>query len=387
MNSSAPWWAALLSTLASALCAFAVALLSKRSSTFLQRQKSELDASLQRQKSELDAGLAHVNSLLAGDLALKQARIDYVYDARKRLYVECEPVLFLLNEYGDFASRRIRAMARLVRKGQGKDNFNTDDYYLLSSIYYIFRPLVSYGLLRSRLGAVDLALDDYISVQFQLCKLLYRTFTHGGSIARRKPKLKAQMRKRATPERQDLSLGQLDIAVQAMVRASGSPENPRERCVTFGEFEAEVTRKGTDLRSAFSEVVPLFLRFDPTTHPILWRILIAQTMIYELISQETRQRPTRGNGERPSIAPAKFSAGRVAGYRWSSAASDEHATPLLESFTAAHNYVRDRAAKNATLAQFIDEAEWKAGALPPLERLQKRLRSAAEEPEAELDGD
>ena len=63
---------------------------------------------------------AHELESLKADLAEKQAeknaRRDYLYEARKRLYQEYEPLLFQLVELSESALKRIYALAR------GEDN-------------------------------------------------------------------------------------------------------------------------------------------------------------------------------------------------------------------------------------------------------------------------
>src|SRR2546430_6264740 len=54
---------------------------------------------------------------LAEKQAEKNARRDYVYEARKRLYQQYEPLLFQLVELSESAYRRIAALARSARQG------------------------------------------------------------------------------------------------------------------------------------------------------------------------------------------------------------------------------------------------------------------------------
>jgi hypothetical protein len=55
---------------------------------------------------------------IKNDLEIKKdeqaARRDYEYEARKRLYQECEPILFQFVELSESALKRIYALARNV---------------------------------------------------------------------------------------------------------------------------------------------------------------------------------------------------------------------------------------------------------------------------------
>ena len=64
------------------------------------------DVSLERLKNELEIKKDE-----------QSARRDYEYEARKRLYQECEPILFQFSELSESALRRIYALARNAREG------------------------------------------------------------------------------------------------------------------------------------------------------------------------------------------------------------------------------------------------------------------------------
>src|SRR5215469_15350797 len=69
---------------------------------------------------------------IKNDLEIKKdeqaARRDYEYEARKRLYEECEPILFQFAELCESALKRIYALARNARDG----NLGPDRFWLLT---------------------------------------------------------------------------------------------------------------------------------------------------------------------------------------------------------------------------------------------------------------
>jgi hypothetical protein len=72
---------------------------------------------LEKQKASWSAQLASQSALLADISAERNARRDYEYDARKRLYSEIEPLLFQLFEALEESHYRVRSLARTSRNG------------------------------------------------------------------------------------------------------------------------------------------------------------------------------------------------------------------------------------------------------------------------------
>jgi hypothetical protein len=51
--------------------------------------------------------------------------------------------------------------------------------------------------------------------------------------------------------------------------------------VSFGQFEAEFNKLDpTDVSSNMGAARDLFTDFDPTTRPVLWRLLVSQVLLY-----------------------------------------------------------------------------------------------------------
>lgn len=60
--------------------------------------KKKIEEAAQRNQKENQESIALLKSRLEEKKAEKDARRDYIYGAQKRLYKECEPFFFLLNE-------------------------------------------------------------------------------------------------------------------------------------------------------------------------------------------------------------------------------------------------------------------------------------------------
>jgi hypothetical protein len=112
-----------------------------------------------------DSRLKYLENKLAIERAEQDARRDYEYEARKRLYQECEPILFQFAELSESALRRIHALARNAKDGNlGPERYwlSTDHYFIKSTIYRLVAPMAAFKLLQHRLTSIDLKLDQTI---------------------------------------------------------------------------------------------------------------------------------------------------------------------------------------------------------------------------------
>lgn len=109
--------------------------------------------------------------------AEQDARREYEYEARKRLYRELEPLIFLLVEHSENAYNHIRELANMARSGNLSINLSTtdskDNYYLKATIYKLILPMAVFRLMQRSLTLYDLQLEDYFRIQYILAKFLY----------------------------------------------------------------------------------------------------------------------------------------------------------------------------------------------------------------------
>jgi hypothetical protein len=235
-----------------------------------------LSASLGRRKSEEDA------------------RRDYDYEARKRLYQECEPLIFQFVELSENALHRIYSLARSSRHGNLPDWLCENDYYIASTMYNLLAPVVIYKLIQRRLTIVDLTLDKNIDRHYQLAKHLAWSFTADFDFAwglkviplSYDPNNSSWKTLRQTDPaaywRQGLPIGRFDNAVESLIIRDPSPDG-HQRIMSFGEFETELHTSRSKVSEAFSIVQDMFTRFHQETRPVLWRMLITQAHIYDAI--------------------------------------------------------------------------------------------------------
>jgi hypothetical protein len=255
--------------------------------------------SLEHLKGQLSKDLASENAALAETSAERNARRDYEYEARKRLYSEIEPLLFQLYEALEEAHYRVRSLARTSRINR-MDWLNHPGYYLRSTLYKLLVPAVLLRLIQRRMTFIDLRVDNSIRIRYQLLKLYSRSFTDDFEMAALKPSLSYDPNSERRRElrasepaiymRQGLVLGDLENICETMIvrNADGRPE-----VTSFVEFEKLLSKAAEN--EDLQELLGWFLRFSPNTRPVLARILIAQAVMAQLILSTYDEETTVAN--------------------------------------------------------------------------------------------
>lgn len=299
-----------------------------------QRELEELKTNLQQKSADRDA------------------RRDYEYDARKRLYQQCEPLLFQLFEHAESGRKRIRSLARTAKQGDlsltSGEGWLHDprNYYLESTLYKLLAPLVVFRIIQQKLTLVDLTVDPHINSLYLLSKRLFLSLTDDFKFAHLEPSLAYDPHARVSAEvmreqparyaRQGLSIGILETLIDKMiVGASGS-----ERCMNYGEFAAAYCLKGK-IADAFAPVAALFVDFHPKTRPVLWRLLVAQFHLYEALIQ-ARELKISNSPHDPAklLKPLADDQKKVLDWR-SYAIQGEDDEVLVLPFKAAESYLNE----------------------------------------------
>jgi hypothetical protein len=243
-----------------------------------------------RLKSELDESAA-----------IQKARRDYEFEARKRLYAECEPLLFQALELAEDARMRIASLARTSRNGDlrrdGTGWLDDRGYFYKSTAFMLLAPITSYKILQRQLTMIDLGLENRLRTQYELLKLIFLSFTSDFELARHEPKLdylpdKADPGERGRnkllrdePEiywRQGFYRGIVDMISEALITSAESTTATRSgsRCKSLGEFWSELEDDKSSIGGHSGEVAALIGGFHPQCRPVLWRVLVAQHRLY-----------------------------------------------------------------------------------------------------------
>ena len=270
---SAQIWAALIAAGASLV----VAIFSASRSSRTQKNITELTSQLQEQRAERDA------------------RRDYEYEARKRLYSQCEPVIFEAMELAENFRHRVVSLARSSRMGflspDGAGWLAANDYYFKSTAFFLLAPVTSLKVIRRRLTAIDLALEPRMEFQYQLLKLVFHSYTWDFELAGRTPVLEYHPddadpgkpdREKLLADaprvyrRQGLYLGIVDQLSDALI--SNATDSYYYK--SLGEFCAEIDNRRSGLGRLSGDITEFFRGFHPASEPVLWRVLITQYLLF-----------------------------------------------------------------------------------------------------------
>jgi hypothetical protein len=255
----------------------------------IERVRHTLESERSKEIEELKHGLESQRSK-------EDARMDYEYEARKRLYQEYEPLIFQLQELSESAYRRIQGLARTAREGNLNRGSgwlsNPLSYYSVNTIYRLLAPMVVFKLMQRKLTLFDLALEPFFRDQYFLAKALYHTFSRDFDLAKEEeakleynPHSSTREDKRRHPEKnivQGIVLGIVDNMTEAMIQEEDAIQTQKVyRIISFGEFQKKYFSKAVS--DSFQYVSDIFLDFHPEKKPVLWRILITQACIYRMI--------------------------------------------------------------------------------------------------------
>ena len=283
---------ALIAALIAAGASLLVAVISALAAFLAQKRSIENQAELQRYQADLKRLQAELDDRRAE----RDARRDYEYEALKRMYQECSPLLFVLVEQAGSAYGRIQGLAQTAAQGNlvGPDSWLTASryrYYRLSTEYRLLAPLATLKLLQHRLTQFDLSLEPGIRLMYGLARHAGRVIGDDFDLAQagatplayEPHHTQAQSLRQAQPAvywQQGVPRGILDNAIESLlVRESGAAP----RVMSFLEFEHARTEQDGPTRNAFERIGYLVADFHPRTRPVFWRVLLATAGIYRAL--------------------------------------------------------------------------------------------------------
>jgi hypothetical protein len=152
-------------------------------------------------------------------------------------------------------------------------------------------------------------------LQYELLKQVFITFTRAFELAARDPMLDYNP-DRADPgerdrdrllrehpgvyRRQGFYLGTLELIAEAMIKGS----HGEARCASFGEFLVDWDDPHSALAGVLVDFDEMFLGFHPVDRPVLWRVLVAQSMLADLVlKSHHKTKDQRLSALLPTVGP------------------------------------------------------------------------------------
>ena len=264
-----------------------------------QTKISRRDAALARAEAASTAlKLAEYQASRTDESKARDARSDYEYEARKRLYAEVQPLVFQLTEAAEAALNRIKNLAIHSRRDDLRERTESreestwlrdmDGYYATMLMYHTTLPMALFRLIQEKLTIVDLSVEPKLRTYYAVAKVLYgswrddhRLAAHHGAQLDYDPTSDDFMTARVTqPQaywKQGIATGHLAIATAALIVRE---KDAVPRVVTYDEFAAAYANRDGALHQAFAPVAEMYREFRQPSRPVLWRVLVTQASLY-----------------------------------------------------------------------------------------------------------
>ncbi len=248
--------------------------------------KRQADAHIERIKGEQNQVIERIKANLSVENKSKEARIDYEYEARKRLYKEVEPLLFSAHIAVTSILGRLKALAARTREGHIsrdlKKTWMADQYFQRSTVHRLFLPMTYHRLLSRRVSQLDLTLEPLIGRKFMALGIFEDIFVDHFNLAQMEtsaipydPYAEITDKERKShPEKygfQGLVRGEVERLISATISSDANGQAPLE----WFRFDEEIRRTDSELSIAYVPVRELVVSFHPITHPVVWRAFIS----------------------------------------------------------------------------------------------------------------
>jgi len=293
------------------------------------------DIDVAKINAAIEAGKIRLSSELGEKSDAAKARREYEYDARKRLYAECEPLLFQSLDLIQGGRRRVESLARSAKSQEigadGSGWLAHHNYYWQSTVYYLLAPLTSYRILQRRITAIDLRLEPGLQGQYEILRLMFHGFSADFDLANAdetpyepdkadegRPNWEwLRQHQPAVYGRQGFYGGTLDTVVEWLITGTDA-----QRCKSFGEFCADLNDGKPNTEEFMKNVDEVFLGFHPQRKPILWRVLVTQVVLYEAFMATQSQTQGFAHGLIAKVTNGFVSSENLAKLNWHDSSSD-----------------------------------------------------------------
>jgi hypothetical protein len=303
----------------------------------------------QKRISQNEKEIESMRSRLLEERSENDARRSYEFEARKRLYSEYEPLLFQLLESADVALHRIQSLARTTKNGDLNENgwLSHFEYYFKSTIYMVFAPVAIYQIMRKKLTLVDVTVDKSIGLRYKLAKQLYMSFTDDYEFAKLFRGIEYQADLIDSGElrngnpvkywKQGLPMGLLDKTIELLI---GKDKDGKEYLISYGEFDRKVTANWANENVEPYSARDIFLKFNPKNRPVLWRLLVTQSLIYKALLQLKELELINITNATLNAVLLKYSEEDINLFTWSNDPKDKN--EIEEPFKVAIEYLKKR---------------------------------------------
>lgn len=221
--------------------------------------------------------LVRIQSQLEEQRDISKARLDYDYEALKRLYSVYEPIKFQLVDLIGQALRRI-SMLSLAPPAAGSVE-------QAATVYELLAPAALVRMMDRNLTLADMNLVLQVSVEYGLMKAAYRVLADSTSVA----SICSAVPGGPCADICDKGLlpYQLDEAADALLGIPATEDNGSHvaerpaKLITFSQFRSILANVDpTQDESGLHVIKKLLDEFTPASRPVFWRSLVIQVLLY-----------------------------------------------------------------------------------------------------------
>ena len=274
--------------------------------------------SLERDKAASAERLQRLEAQLGAEGRLQDARTRYEWEARKRLYDEVEPVLFLTGEVMELTFARIANMAQAGAGGKlGRQEASwlrgPDNYYLLTTVFRVLRPLACLRMMTEKLTRLDFSLDARVQAAYVLGKMYRDVLSGPFDLAAQAPERPYRyvapdgvgpyrVDDEPVQHLQHLYTDELEAIVDTLLLRD---DEGRVSLKRYGDFRAELLDPTHETARRLAPALLLFRGMAPETRPVLWRALLACALLAKITLDVLAERAGSGRalGGRLAEAP------------------------------------------------------------------------------------
>ncbi len=226
----------------------------------------------------------------------QSARQTYEYEARMRIYKDVEPILFHFLELSQMAYRRIYILGEESNEGspsyeKHEKRFKCIGTPIRKTAYELLAPMAAFNILRKRLTIFDITLVPSIYFQYMIGKTILHTFYDDEEIAKSEHQISyphidnyydKQINK---PEKQGISPISMERMLDFLIDS-----NDKCRVINLEEFLNKIEEpSSSSKKDVFEEkIFKRLINFKPDNKPVLWRILLIQTLLYKSLQNSTK---------------------------------------------------------------------------------------------------
>jgi hypothetical protein len=238
----------------------------------IEKLKSKLAEDRSIKIEEVKSDLKKDTECMLGDHASER---EYILEARKKIYASIGPLHFQLLIASRDAWGRIWRHPVYCDKTTGKPySLSVNNYYGLSTLYRILRPLAIAEIIERRMGSFDFRIEPCAIDLLKIKNSLYRSFSTSKLITDHP---RANFKEQA----EHIFWDNLQRMAESLIE---NKIDLQERVISFSEFQDNIIRE--EKTTPLSPMINIFDKFDIKAKSIFWVRLVCYGYVCKSFSKK-----------------------------------------------------------------------------------------------------